>query len=76
MRPKNHKEKVESNQQTWKGSGSVLSRVVWMMWVMMRGHATHWTRWVEWRHGVERWHHGGGQECRRWERRGRWRRAG
>lgn len=47
-----------------------------MMWVMMRGHAAHRAWWVEWRHGVERGHHGGGQEGRRWKRRGRRRRAG
>lgn len=50
---------------------------MWMMWVMMmRGHAAHRARWVEWRHGVERGHHGGGEEGRRWKRRGRRRRAG
>lgn len=47
-----------------------------MMWVMMRGHAAHGARWVEWRHGVERGHHGRGEEGRRWKRRRRWRRAG
>lgn len=49
---------------------------MWMMRVMMRGHAAHGARWVERRHGVERGHHGRGQEGRRWKRRGRRRRAG
>lgn len=61
---------------TWEGSGSVLGWVMWMMWVMMRWHAAHGARWVEWRHGVERGHHGGGEEGRRWKWRGRRRRAG
>lgn len=60
---------------TWEGSGSVLGRVMWMMWVMMRGHAAHGARWVERRHWVERGHHGRGQEGRRRQRRGRRRRA-
>lgn len=46
-------------RRTWEGSGSVLGRVVWMMWVMRRRHATHGPRWVEGRHGIERGHHGG-----------------
>lgn len=47
-----------------------------MMRVMMRRHAAHGAWWVEWRHGVERGHHGRGQEGRRWKRRGRRRGAG
>lgn len=62
--------------RTWEGSGSVLRRVMWMMWVMMRGHAAHGARWVEWRHGIERWHHGVGEKGRWRKRRGRRRRAG
>lgn len=61
--------------RTWKGSGSVLRRVMWMVWVMMRRHATHWARRVQGRHWVERGNHSGGQEGRRWKRRGRRRRA-
>lgn len=75
---RNHKYHVEtrlSDAQTWEGSRSVLSRVVRVVRVVMRGHAPHRTRRVERRHGIERWHHGGGQEGRRWKRRGRGRRA-
>lgn len=62
--------------RTWEGPGSVLRGVVRMMRVMVRGHATHGARRVERRHRVERGHHGGGEEGRRWKRRGRRRRAG
>lgn len=53
----------------------MLGRVMWMMWVM-RGDAAHRAGWIERVHGVKRGHHGRWKEGRRWERRGRRRRAG